>query len=495
VLDDAGLADVLSPRDDLVEERAAGGLRFEAVSGPVRRYERTVRVDHRPDGRYDVTETTDFALAMSFWGLAVVPLFKRALTRRWTAGRQPWWAPPQRLDARAAHVLGVLCTASLIAGYLTTLLTQTITFAADEFDVGDRGQGIALAGVRISVLLSIAVVALADRRGRRRLVVISAGAGCVAAAVAALSPSLPWLVVTMGVERGFATALGLLVLIVAAEEMPKGARAYAISVLAMPAALGAGMCLWALPLADLGDRGWRLVYVIPLLFLFLLRTIGRTLPESRRFVAKHPDVSMAGHGRRFWLLAAVAFLLDVFAAPAGQFQNEFLRDERGFSAAQISLFVIATNTPGVIGLIAGGRLADQRGRRRIGAAAVVGGTVTGGLMFLSSGWTLWAWSLANAILGAAIIPALGVYGAELFPTSLRGRAKGLLSGVGVLGSAVGLVAAGFLSDSLGELGPAIAILAIAPLAVAAIVLLAFPETANRELEELNPEDRAPAVAS
>jgi len=34
-----------------------------------------------------------------------------------------------------------------------------------------------------------------------------------------------------------------------------------------------------------------------------------------------------------------------------------------------------------------------------------------------------------------------------------------------------------------------AVLAIAPMAVAALVMLTFPETARRELEDLNPEDR------
>jgi hypothetical protein len=57
------------------------------------------------------------------------------------------------------------------------------------------------------------------------------------------------------------------------------------------------------------------------------------------------------------------------------------------------------------------------------------------------------------------------------------------------GSAVGLVAAGWLADALGSFGRAFAVLAIAPVVVAALVLLRFPETARRELEDLNPEDR------
>jgi hypothetical protein len=42
---------------------------------------------------------------------------------------------------------------------------------------------------------------------------------------------------------------------------------------------------------------------------------------------------------------------------------------------------------------------------------------------------------------------------------------------------------------LGSFGGALGVLAVAPLVMAAIVLALFPETARRELEDLNPEDR------
>jgi hypothetical protein len=57
------------------------------------------------------------------------------------------------------------------------------------------------------------------------------------------------------------------------------------------------------------------------------------------------------------------------------------------------------------------------------------------------------------------------------------------------GSAVGLAAAGALADHYGRIGPALALLGIGPLLLALLVVFAFPETARRELEELNPEDR------
>jgi MFS family permease len=92
------------------------------------------------------------------------------------------------------------------------------------------------------------------------------------------------------------------------------------------------------------------------------------------------------------------------------------------------------------------------------------------------------------VIGSAAVPALGVYGPELFPTSLRGRVGGLLAITALVGSAVGLVVGGAVADTPGGLAGALVPLALGPLLVAALVLVAYPETARRELEELNPED-------
>jgi MFS family permease len=244
----------------------------------------------------------------------------------------------------------------------------------------------------------------------------------------------------------------------------------------------------ALPLADVAPWGWRLLYALPLLALPLCRGIARRLPESRRFQAKHRNVPMRGHGGRLTLLASTAFLLALFATPASQLQNEFLRDERGYSAIGITLFTILTNTPGSIGVVVGGRLADVRGRRGVAAVALTGAVGFAVLQFLTSGATMWLFSLVGAIVAGATIPALTVYGPELFPTSLRGRASGIIRLLAVVGAVVGLLAAGRLVDRLGGLGQALAVLSIGPAIVVVLILTRYPETAHRELEDINPED-------
>src|SRR5205807_5703192 len=202
----------------------------------------------------------------------------------------------------------------------------------------------------------------------------ASAAGCLLSLTGAVAPSLPWLTGSQVLTQGCAYSLFILLPVVAAEELPAGSRAYAVGLLAMAAALGAGASIVALRLADIAVWGWRLVYVIPVAGILLLPGIGRRLPESKRFEAPHADSPLRGHGRRLWLLAAAGFLLNLFVAPDAQFSNRFLRHERHYSGGSIAGITLATSTPGVIGLIIGGRLADRRARKPVAVVSLTAGT-------------------------------------------------------------------------------------------------------------------------
>ncbi len=481
-----GLDLARQPRHDVVVEIADGADRFVAISGPFTTYERTLHTG----ADATVEERINYQVAPLVWG-PFPWLYRRALAGQVTPGHRPWWFPPETTNARAATVMGSLTLLAVMLGYLGSALTQTITFAAEEFGADRPAQGATLAAVRIGVLGALALAALADRSGRRRVLLWATTAACGLSALSAFAPNLLTLGILQALVRGAVTASVILLTIVAVEEMPSGSRAFGISLLSVTGALGAGLVLFALPIADTSTEGWRVIFVLPLLFLPVLLRIARVLPESQRFMVAHARARIKGHGRRLGLLAVSAFLLALFTAPASQLMNEFLRNERGFSAARISLFLLLTNTPGGIGIVMGGRLADTRGRRQVGAIGTIGGVAFTVAMVLAQGWPMWALSVMGSITGAMVVPALGVYGPELFPTSLRGKANGIITIVGVGGSVVGLLAAGVLSARWDGLGPALMVLAIGPMMMAALVLAAYPETAHRELEDINPEDRLP----
>jgi hypothetical protein len=259
---------LLRPRDDLVLEAAApDGMTFVQQEGPFLAYERRVGP---ADGR-GWRETTEYRWWLPWFAwLFALPL-RWAIARRgrhpgrahlWTGAPTPWWAPPDRLDPRQLTVLGILAAASMSSAFVNTLFTQTVNFAADDFGVSDTGIGVAGSIVRAGIVLVLPAAVLADRIGRRRVVTAMAVAAPLITAAGAIAPSFPFLVATQTIGRPIGLALDFLVAVVAAEEMPRNSRAYAVSVLAMASGLGAGIAVMALPLADLSASSWRYVYLV-----------------------------------------------------------------------------------------------------------------------------------------------------------------------------------------------------------------------------------------
>jgi MFS family permease len=78
--------------------------------------------------------------------------------------------------------------------------------------------------------------------------------------------------------------------------------------------------------------------------------------------------------------------------------------------------------------------------------------------------------------------------AELFPTEVRGTSNAFLLIASVLGSVVGLVVAGQLSDSIGGLGKAIALCGIAPILAAIFLIPRLPETSGHALDDVSPSE-------
>jgi MFS family permease len=486
-VDAAGLAALRSPRQDLLEEVTDDGVQFRQAVGPFRHYQRRLEVRLGDDGWADVDERTEFELAIPVWRPLFTPLVRRVLRDTDRTPRRRWWWPREVVDTDTTTLIGLLVVLSVVAGYLTSVVSQTIAFAAVEFDAGRTAQGNTLAAVRVGVVLSVLATRLADRFGRRPLIVGTAAASASLTVLGAVAPSLWVLGSAQTVARGLATALATLIVVAAAEEVPAAARALAISLLALGSALGSGMVLWVLPVADLGERGWRIVYLVPLLSLPLLAWVHRHLPETRRFTSsRHETGSVRVHRGRFALLAVAAFAAALFLSPAAQFSNEFLREERGYSALAISAFRLITSTPAGLAVMLGGALADRRGRRYLGAIGLAVGAGAVAASYHSFGAALWVWAMLGTwVLGAAA-PALRVYQTELFPTRVRGRVGGWLDLIAVSGSALGLVTVGVLADRWDSLPAAVTVMLVGPLVVAVLILARFPETRAVELEDLNP---------
>jgi MFS family permease len=350
------------------------------------------------------------------------------------------------------------------------------------------------------VLVSLVVIALADRLGRRRLILLAVAGACIANAVAALAPSFEVFTGAQLFTRAFVNACLVVAGIAAVEEAPEGARAFAAAMFAL--ALGAGVALSVvfLPFADLGDYGWRISFLVSACALFFLPAMGRQLRETRRYRAltrqdvrrgRLREVFTNAYRSRFLLLGLVAFVTNVFIAPSSQLTNRYLTRAHDYSNSDVAAFrTVTAGIPGVVGILLAGRLAESRGRRPVAVVGLIVATSFQMVFFLASDDVLlWVAPTIAIVAAASAGLAVGTLDAELFPTEVRGTSNGFLLVAGVAGSAVGLVLATQLRDTMGGLGPAIAICGIPTLLAAVLLVPRLPETHARRLDDVSPTER------
>ena len=202
------------------------------------------------------------------------------------------------------------------------------------------------------------------------------------------------------------------------------------------------------------------------------------------------EVFRTTYRARFVLLGVVAFVTNVFIAPSSQLTNRYLTRAHDFSNSDVAGFrTVTAGLPGLIGVLLAGRLTESRGRRPVAVVGLLVATAFQMVFFVANDDALLWVAPTIAIVAAACAGlALGTLDAELFPTETRGTSNGFLLVAGVAGSAVGLVLATQLRDTMGGLGPAIAICGIPTLIAAVLLVPRLPETVSRELDEVSPTE-------
>jgi MFS family permease len=397
--------------------------------------------------------------------------------------------------ASAAAAVAVVSFASALVGQLGGPISHS-------FHASDTTWSNALAVTRGGALLAFVGIALADRGGRRRSILIGIVGSAVVCGVSAFSPNLAFFTTAQLIQRAFLITTATVATVAVVEEAPEGARAYATSMLALAGGFGFSISVIILPFADIGRQAWRIPFGLGALTILLAPVIGRRLAETSRYEAltrtdidrgRVRDIRDQGYGRRFLLLAAVAFLLNIFSAPSSQLANKYLTDVHHFSNSGIALFrTVTTGLPGLFGLVLGGRLAEIRGRRPIAAIALTIATATQMVFFLSGGALIWVMAGSSIVAASAGGIALGTLGIELFPTETRSTSNGLLGVIGVFGSALGFVVTGLLAyDHPGQLGRAIALCGIGALVASVFLVPLLPESHTQALDDVSPTDARP----
>jgi MFS family permease len=406
--------------------------------------------------------------------------------------------PPVAFSPEQATRLASISAVAVVANLCGALLTQNGDSVIQTFGENDQALGLALAVARAGVLVSLVAVALADRIGRRRMLLLGLVGACCANALAAVAPSFAFFVVAQLLTRAFTNAMIVVAGVAAVEEAPEGARAFAVAMFGLALGVGFGLSVVFLPLADLGNYGWRISFGLSAAAVLLVPALGRHLRETSRYArlaerrvprGRVRDVFDRSYGARFLLLGLAAFLTNVFSAPSSQLTNRYLTKDHSFSHSDVALFrSVTAGVPGVVGVLLAGRLAESRGRRPVGVVGVVIATLFQMAFFVGGGAVLWIAPTIAIVAAACAGLALGTLDAELFPTEVRSTSNGFLLVCGVAGSAAGLVLATQLKGAVGGLGPGIAVCGVASLLAGVFVVPRLPETVARSLDDVSPSE-------
>lgn len=332
--------------------------------------------------------------------------------------------------ALTGRVVALLAGLSAISVLSTNIILPAFPEIGRQLGVSSRELGLTLSSFFITFALAQLVVGpLADRFGRKRLVLGGLTLFVLGTLVAGLASSLDILIAGRVIQALGVCAAAVLARAIARDlfEGETLARALSLTMIATATAPGFSPLLGSLLTTALG---WRAIFVMVgiaaiVIAFFYARGLGETLPPERRVMQSVPQV-MGAYGRllgdgRFILPAvAVSLLMSGLFASFGA-APAILMTGMGLSSLQAGLYFAAT----VFVVFAAGLVAPRLGRRfgsrRVASVGLATAVLAGGLLLigpsdpglawysLSMVTFLWGMGLANP-LGTAI--TMGPFGKE-----------------------------------------------------------------------------------
>ncbi len=411
----------------------------------------------------------------------------------------PFLGRAPQLTRRQWRVLGLVALASFFELYDLYLFQLALKQIQADLAVPEAYLGLFGSIVRFGALPAFLVALVADRLGRRQVLLFTILAYTVLTVATAFAQDLYTFVVLQFFARTFAVAETLLAVVVIAEEFDPENRGWGIGALGAIQSCGAGFAALLFSMIESIPFGWRGLYLVGFVPLLLLAYWRRTLPETPHFTAhraaRQPATSilrpiidlMRMYPGRIMAVAAVVFLLELAESPAGFFGPKYLQDVHGWTPAAIGLMTFFAGGLGIVGNTVAGRWSDRWGRRRITMLFILSQVVLTIIYYNAFGPILVALWIAMifAILGANV--TLKAFGTELFPTSYRSTAAGLRVAIGTIGGSLGLLFETLLYGMLGSHWLSICLLAAMALVGPVLIHWFYPETAGRNLDEISPE--------
>ena len=414
----------------------------------------------------------------------------------------PFLGRPPVLTKRQWIVISLIAIATIFENYDIVLFSLALKQIQTTLSIPEESLGGLSATIRMGALPAFLFMVIADRWGRRKVLIFTIVAYTLATGATAFSQDLQTYIVLQFFARVFAVAEVLLAFVVITEELDPEHRGWGVGALAALGACGQGLACILFSFINVLPMGWRFLYLVGLFPLLIVAWLRRNMPETQRFEDQKTDrlerISIKQalipivnlirmYPGRFLAIGSVIFLISFAENSASLLGPKFFQEAHGWAPWQIS---ILTFFGGFIGICLGvfvGKLSDRIGRRPTAIIFLSLYPITVIAFYQAFGWFLPPLWIAKTFFGFAAGVVLGTFRNELFPTSYRSTASGAQMIVATFGGVLGLWAESVFYSLTGSHWTAISILALFAVIAPIIVFLFFPETSGRTLEDIAPE--------
>ncbi len=421
---------------------------------------------------------------------------------------RPWWARiffwvpvPAGITRRQWTMLGVLGATFLVNAYDLGILNLALAQIQKSFSLSEQDIGKLAAFVRLGILPAFALGVLADRLGRRRLLLLTIVGFTLCTFLTSFTRTATEFAVLQFFARTFVYAEDILAIVVVTEELEPHARGWGIGLMIAFGAFGHGLSALMFSAVNHLPFEWRALYFLGAAPLLLIAWMRRSLEETGRFrasAARHDPLTqsyvapiaklIARYPGRVAAISAALVPVAFAGGTAIQFQSKFLQSVHGYAPGDVSLLFLMGGPLAMTGGLLFGRASDRFGRRRVLSAAILVNVVATIAFYNSPGRIVPLVWVLTIFTQFGIDVLFGALGSELFATAHRSSASGVRSIVSTLAIASGLTVEGTLFVALGSHAAAITAMAWAALASPVILLAFVPETAGRVLEEIAPDE-------
>ncbi len=400
--------------------------------------------------------------------------------------------PPAGLTSADKKLLLLLAAAFFLAQYDMSVLSLALPDMQASFNIAEQDLGKVIAAARLGALPAVFLALLADRIGRRRLLMVTLLGLSIATGATGFARTAEEFIAIQFCARTFATAEEIIALIYVLEMLPALHRGWGIGFLAAMGGLGSGAASLLYALVGYFPGGWRALYVIAGLSILYIVWLRRLLPETTLFERNvehnakldfwQPMLEIYRFHKRAMtavVLIVASFMFQLSATI--NFMSKYLQETHHYAPQQVSLLFIVAGSIALFGTTSAGRISDYIGRRPTLVAALLVNCAATMAFYNTSGYLLpLAW-IASLFSFFAIEVMINAIGGELFPTSCRSTASSVRAICAMLAAVVGLAIEGTLYSSLGSHAAALSIMCLSTLLAIPVVILALRETSQVEL--------------